>query len=119
MKKRPDPHRFALRRNRWRRGNDVQVRTVTNDLIGRNRRWKPVFEPEKAHALAYFQFVEHGLIRHPTPSDGKIKWHESGLAIVAVDFAMEQARIEGEMRERLEMERTAFDLSRIDQRRLL
>ncbi len=81
----------------------MQIRGVGDDLVLRDGRQALPFVPEKTRALADLQLIQHRLIRHRPPADREIDWHECGAAIVAVNFAMQDARIEREMGQRLEM----------------
>ena len=84
----------------------MKIGRVGNDLLTRDRRLALPFIPKETRALADLEPIEHCLVRHRSPANCKIDWGERGLTIVAIDFAMQHARLQGKMGQRLEMECT-------------
>ena len=118
MHERTGAQRFASRFDFASRWNHVQVCAVRNDFLRRNGRRHFVFVPVEAHALRDLQSIEHALIRHRSPAQGKIDRNEGGLPIPSINFAVQEARIELEMGQRFQVEGAAHKL-RIHGRGLL
>lgn len=76
----------------------MNVGAVRNDLLGRNGRL-PIFIPVEPHALRDLELIEHALVRHRPPADGEINGNKRRLAIVPINFSMQDARIKREMGE--------------------
>jgi len=83
----------------------MQVSGVGQNLVFWDR-WLTILVPKKARALTDIQFVEHGLVRHRAPTDCEINRGQRGIMIVTIYLSMQDARIEGKMRERFQMELT-------------
>lgn len=81
----------------------MQVGCVRHDRLGRDWRLALILVPKKACALADLELIEHRLVRHRAPANRQIDRHKGGCVIVAIDFPMQDARIERKMSERLEV----------------
>src|SRR4249919_696677 len=103
------PNGFALCGHRFVRGNEMQVGSVRHDLLARDGRLALILIPEKTRTLADFELIQHGLVRHRSPADGEIDRHERSATIIAINLLVQDARIEREMSERLEMELTLIE----------
>ena len=86
----------------------MQIGGVRHNLVLRDWRLS-IFIPKKTRALTDIHFVEHGLVGHWPPSHCQIDWSQRGIAIVAVDFPMENASIQGKMGECLEVKFANFE----------
>jgi hypothetical protein len=66
-------------------------------------------DTRKSGALADLELIEHGLVRHRPPADREIDRHKRSPAIITINLLVQDARIEREMSERLEMELTFIE----------
>src|SRR5678816_2441612 len=98
------PEGFTLRSQRFVRGNEMQVGGVRHDLLTRDGWLVLILIPEKAGALADLELIEHGLIRHRSPADREIDRNERSPAIITINLLVQDACIEREVSQRLEME---------------
>ena len=75
----------------------MQIGSVRHDLLARDGRLALILIPEKARTLADFELIQHGLVRHRSPADGEIDRHERRPTIIAINFPVQNTRIEREM----------------------
>lgn len=104
-----NPHRFTFCGDPRRGWNDMEIGRVRNNILFRNRRRHFVFEPIKTHALGDRDLVQHSLIGHWSPTQGKIDWHKRRLPIPAIDFTMQHPRIDRKMCQRFELKTTVSE----------
>ena len=108
MNQRASSQRSALGRDARSGRDEMQIGGVSHNLVLRD--WRlPIFIPKKTRALTDIHFVEHGLVGHWPPSHCQIDWSQRGITIVAVDFPMENASIQGKMGECLQVKFANFE----------
>jgi 3-hydroxyacyl-[acyl-carrier-protein] dehydratase len=81
----------------------VNVGSVIDDLVFRDRWRILILVPKKVHALGNVKSIQHLLIGHRSPSYRKIDWHQARSWIESVNSRVQYPRIEGETRQRFEM----------------
>src|SRR5450432_1497437 len=78
----------------------MEICRVRNNLFAWNGWLTRPLVPEKPRTLTDLHLVEHRLVRHRAPANREIDRHERSEAIVAINLAVQDARIELEMGQR-------------------
>ena len=92
------------------RRDEMKIRRLRHNLVRRKRRLALPFVPEKARALADREAIEHRLVRHRAPAHREINRHQRGRPIVAINFPVQNARIELKAGQRFEVELAVIEL---------